>query len=125
MPFIEIQAPPVDREARAALARGATEALVASYAVDPGIVTTYFIDIDPVNYAHGGELGGPSEAQRVFVKVYAFSRPIERRRAAARSITDAICGVTGWAGKNVIVYFLEVTPAAAAHAGLLQSDPTT
>jgi phenylpyruvate tautomerase PptA (4-oxalocrotonate tautomerase family) len=61
----------------------------------------------------------------VFVKVYAFPRPIERRRAAARAITEAICGVTGWAGKNVIVYFLEVTPAAAAHAGLLQSDHTT
>lgn len=125
MPFIEIQGPPVGREVRAALARGATDALVAAYAIDAGIVTTYFIDVDPGSYAHGGALGSSDEAQRVFVKVYAFPRPIARRRVAARTITDAICGVTGWAGKNVICYFLEVTPAAAAHAGLLQSDHTT
>jgi phenylpyruvate tautomerase PptA (4-oxalocrotonate tautomerase family) len=53
MPFIEIQGPPIDREARAALARVATDELVATYTIDPGIVTTYFIDIEPGSYAHG------------------------------------------------------------------------
>lgn len=125
MPFIEIQGPPVDREVRAALARRATDALVSTYTIDAAIITTYFIDVDSGRYAHAGTLGGSDEPQRVFVKVHAFPRPIERRRAAARSITDAICRVTGWPGKSVIVYFLEVPPAAAAHAGLLQSDPTT
>ena len=124
MPFIEIQGPPLCREARAALARGTTDALVAAYAIDPGIVTTYFMDVVPGSYAHGGALGDPDEAQRVFVKVYAFRRPIARRREAARTITDAICRATGWVGRNVVVYFLEVAPAAAAHAGRLHSDDT-
>ena len=124
MPFIEIQGPPLCREARAALARATTDALVAAYAIDPDIVTTYFIDVVPGSYAHGRALGDPDEVQRVFVKVYAFRRPIARRRAAARTITDAICRATGWAGTNVVVYFLEVAPAAAAHAGRLHSDHT-
>jgi phenylpyruvate tautomerase PptA (4-oxalocrotonate tautomerase family) len=125
MPFIEIQGPPVEREVRSALARGATGALVAAYSIDPSIVTIYFVDIRPTDYAHAGVPGGAPEDQRVFVKVYAFPRSIELRRVAARTLTEAICAATGWAGKTVIVYFIEVTPGAAAHAGVLQSDHTT
>ena len=86
MPFIEIQGPPLCREARAALARATTDALVAAYAIDPGIVTTYFIDVVPGSYAHGGALGDPDEVQRVFVK--AFRRPM---RAAGGSTDDYRC----------------------------------
>ena len=119
MPFIEIQGPPLCREARAALARATTDALVAAYAIDPGIVTTYFIDVVPGSYAHGGALGDPDEVQRVFVKVYGPAPDRAPPGGRTRWIR-----ATGWAGTNVVVYFLEVAPAAAAHAGRLHSDHT-
>lgn len=122
MPFIEMQGPPVDRALRAELARGATDALVAAFAIRPETVVSTFIDVDAERYAFGGAIA--ERPQKVFVKVYAFPRPIELRRRAARAMTDAICSASGWEGENVIVYFLEVPPDAAAHAGVLQNDLT-
>lgn len=122
MPFIEVVGPPLDLHPRQVAARGLTEALVGAYGISPDIVTVYFLDVAPGHYAHAGEVGIATGGQRAFIKVFAFPRPVEKRREAARTLSAAATAATGWAGKDVIVYFFDVAPDAAAHAGVLQSD---
>ena len=56
------------------------------------------------------------------VYVYAFERPIEKKREIVKSITDATCKAYGVPPEAVIVYIFDVPKENAAHAGILVSD---
>lgn len=122
MPFFEVydfNATPLTREAAT---RGMTDALCESYGIKPDIVSAYFVDVGRNGYGHDGAFAGKTAENRIFVKLHAFPRPPEARRAAARSITEAVAGAYGTPAKSVAIYFLDSDPGHIAHEGMLASD---
>jgi phenylpyruvate tautomerase PptA (4-oxalocrotonate tautomerase family) len=122
MPYLEILGPPAAPAARAALARAATDAIMAGFGVGPETVTIYFLPVAAADYAHAGAMGSASLPQRIFVKVHAFRRDADRRRTVAASLTKAVAASLDAAPETVAVYFLDRSRDEVAHAGHLASD---
>lgn len=119
MPFVEIFAPPAHPDATAALARGVTEGITTGFGVGPETVTIYVLAVEPAAYAHGGEMGTGSRAQRLFVKIHAFRRDTAQRRAVASSVTEAVAAALGADPADIAVYFFDRAPDEVAHGGRL------
>lgn len=56
------------------------------------------------------------------VYVYAFERPVEKKRELVKNITEATCKAYDVSPDSVIVYIFDVPKENAAHAGVLISD---
>lgn len=122
MPFLEIYHFQLEPDRRSRAAHGATQALATAFGIAPAIISIYFLDCGPADYAHAGVLPAPPEDRRMFVKVHAFPRPIERLREAAALITSAIADACGVDPETVAIYFIPRPPEEAAHGGRLVSD---
>ncbi|BBK41134.1 hypothetical protein STVA_11540 [Allostella vacuolata] len=122
MPFLEIYHFNLEPQRRRDMARDVTDGLAAAFSISPDIITTYFHNCGPDDYAHAGVLPAAPEARRMFVKVHAFPRPADRLRDAAGRITDAVAANAPVGPENIAVYFLPRDPQEAAHAGRLVSD---
>ena len=121
MPFVEILGPPAAPDARAALTRDLTAGIVDGFGVDPGTVTVYFLPIAADDYGHAGVLGADAR-QRIFVKIHAYRRHADRRRAVAASVTGAIAAALAADPALIAVYFLERAHDEVAHGAKLGSD---
>ena len=56
------------------------------------------------------------------VHVYAFERPIEKKREIVKSITEATCKAYDVPPEIVTVYLFDVPKENAGHGGVLESD---
>ncbi|MBT2334825.1 hypothetical protein J7E49_13035 [Variovorax paradoxus] len=124
MPYLEILAPGAPETRKRTASRALTDGVVASFGVEPSTVTLYFMPVAPHDYAHEGQLGhvGAGEGPRVFVKVHAYRRTRDQRRALAAAITPALAACFGTASHNVAIYFLDRERDEVAHDGHLASD---
>ena len=122
MPYVEILAPRADSSRKRELAGVGTRGIVDGLGVAPSTVTIYFQPIEPADYAHEGELGQPDAGSRVFVKVHAYRRTPDERRAVAEAVTPALAACFDTTGHNVAVYFLDRERDEVAHDGHLASD---
>lgn len=125
MPFIEIYHFDLEPERRSRAARGATAALAEAFGIAPEIITIYFLTCGPGDYAHAGALPAPPGDRRMFVKVHAFPRPIEKLRTAAALMTAAIAEGCAVDPEHIAIYFYPRPPEEAAHGGRLASDERT
>jgi phenylpyruvate tautomerase PptA (4-oxalocrotonate tautomerase family) len=124
MPFIEITGFDQKEPVRRQLAAGVTRALAAAFGIDEEIVTVYFHPVDAAHYAHAGALAPPGP-ERTFIKVHAFARDVERKRAAARHMCEAAAATLQVPPKNVVIYFFDRPAHDVAHGGVLASDMQT
>ncbi len=122
MPYLELFAPHAPTAAKARFAREATDALVEAFGVAPETVTVFFLDTASDTYAHAGALGPHNGRFRIFLKVHAYRRGISERRAAAKSLTQALCGAYGAEGHDIGVYFLDRERDEVAHDFHLACD---
>ncbi len=56
------------------------------------------------------------------IHVYAFERPLEKRRELMQRITDVTCEAYDVPPEIVTVYVFDVPKENAAHAGILASE---
>ena len=122
MPYVEVLAPPVAPAAKAMLARSVTEGLMSAFGVGAQTITLFFLPVASVDYAHAGEMGGANSVQRILLKVHAFRRSADQRRAAAAALTDGVCAAYDVPGSLVAVYFLDRDKDEVAHDSRLASD---
>jgi phenylpyruvate tautomerase PptA (4-oxalocrotonate tautomerase family) len=130
MPYLEI----FGRRERASddarlsdFVREATQCVSAIFNVDSTAITLFFVRLDDDAYAHDGVLAthlpsGDSRAQRVFVKVHAYARSVEVRRALAATLTPLIAAYFDVPAERVAVYFFERSADEVAHGGRLAVD---
>lgn len=122
MPFFEVydfNAPP---GVRADATRRMTAALCDAYGIEPDIVSAYFVDVGRESYGHCGLFGEKTQENRIFIKLHAFPRPDEARRAAARAITEAVARAYDMPSKLVAIYFFDRDSSQISHNGVLASD---
>ena len=122
MPYVEVLAPPVTLDSRAALAKSVTDGLISAFGVAAETVTLYFVPIWPGDYAHAGEMGPKGLGQRILLKVHAFRRSEAERRDAAAALTRGVCAAYGVPGHDVAVYFLDRDRSEVAHDSRLACD---
>jgi len=122
MPYLEVFAPAASDETKARFAREATQAVIEAFAVKPETVTLYFLDIPVSAYAHAGQFGAQAGRFRIFLKVHAYRRGVDERRAAAKGLTQALCDAYGAEGRDIGVYFLDRERDEVAHDFHLASD---
>ncbi|MEZ2142781.1 hypothetical protein AAE026_10765 [Bradyrhizobium sp. DN5] len=122
MPYVEVLAPQVPRQRKAALAKSVTDGLMTAFGVTADTVTLYFLPISPDDYAHAGEFEPQGAGQRILLKVHAFRRTEAERRAAAIALTRGVCGAYGVPGDDVAVYFLDRDRSEVSHDSKLASD---
>lgn len=122
MPFLEVFDFEASTQQRQLATSKMTDALCDAYGIAGDIVSTYFVDVGHGAYGHGGFLPTKSEDHRIFVKVHAYRRSDDLRRAAARSITSAVADAYGTRPESIAVYFLDRDPGEVAHNGILASD---
>lgn len=122
MPYVEVLAPQVPNQRKAALARSVTDGLMSAFGVTADTVTLYFLPIAPDDYAHAGVFGAQATGQRILLKVHAFRRSEAERRAAAIALTRGVSSAYGVPGDNVAVYFLDRDRSEVAHDSKLASD---
>ena len=122
MPYVEVLAPQVPSDRKAALARSVTDGLMSAFDVTADTVTLYFLPISPDDYAHAGEFGPQDARMRILLKVHAFRRSEAERRAAAIALTRGVCSAYGVPGDDVAVYFLDRDKSEVAHDSKLASD---
>lgn len=122
MPYVEILAPRADTARKRTLSEAVTRGIVDGFGVLPSTVTIYFQPIGGSDYAHEGALGQPASGARVFVKVHAYRRTPDQRRAVAEWLTPALAACFDTPGHNVAVYFLDRERDEVAHDGHLASD---
>jgi phenylpyruvate tautomerase PptA (4-oxalocrotonate tautomerase family) len=125
MPYVEILAPRAAAERKALLVPAVTDGIVRGFDVVPSTVTIYFVPLGADDYAHEGIFGLPERGARVFVKVHAYRRSADRRRAAAEALTPALAACFDTPEHNVAIYFLDRERDEVAHEGHLASDETT
>jgi phenylpyruvate tautomerase PptA (4-oxalocrotonate tautomerase family) len=121
MPFIEIVGVAPDQSRRAELCELLTEEMAQVLNISAEIITIYFFDIAPHQYAHAGKLEGP-DRNRVFLKIHAFARDVRYRRQLAESLTEILVKVCEWPRIEIAIYFFERAPEEVAHGGVLESD---
>ena len=122
MPYVEVLAPQVPPQRKAALARSVTDSLMSAFGVTADTVTLYFLPISPDDYAHAGEFGLRDAGMRILLKVHAFRRSEAERRAAAIALTRSVCSAYGVSGDDVAVYFLDRDKSEVSHNSKLASD---
>ncbi|MGY8678872.1 tautomerase family protein [Bradyrhizobium sp. UFLA05-153] len=122
MPYVEVLAPQVPNQRKAALARSVTDGLMSAFGVTADTVTLYFLPIAPDDYAHAGVFGAQATGQRILLKVHAFRRSEAERRAAAMALTRGVCSAYGVPGDDVAVYFLDRDRSEVSHDSKLASD---
>jgi phenylpyruvate tautomerase PptA (4-oxalocrotonate tautomerase family) len=122
MPYVEVLAPQVPPQRKAALARSVTDGLMSAFGVTADTVTLYFLPISPDDYAHAGEFGPRDAGMRILLKVHAFRRSEAERRAAAIALTRGVCSAYGVPGDDVAVYFLDRDKSEVSHDAKLASD---
>ena len=122
MPYVEVLAPQVPSDRKAALARSVTDGLMTAFGVTADTVTLYFLPISPDDYAHAGEFGPQDARMRILLKVHAFRRSEAERRAASIALTRGVCSAYGVPGDDVAVYFLDRDKSEVAHDSKLASD---
>ncbi|MBW7969716.1 hypothetical protein [Bradyrhizobium sp. BR 10289] len=122
MPYVEVLAPQVPSQRKAALARSATDGLMSAFGVTADTVTLYFLPIAADDYAHAGVFGAEATGQRILLKVHAFRRSEAERRAAAIALTRGVCSAYGVPGDDVAVYFCDRDRSEVAHDSKLASD---
>lgn len=115
------------RDARSALARDMTAAVVSAFSVLPSTVTLFFIPLNEEAYAHEGELAADMSSEdprrrRIFVKVHAYARSIDRRRALAVALTPLLARYYGASPDKVAIYFIDRTFDEVAHGGQMAAD---
>lgn len=122
MPYLEILAPAASPAAKRVFAKAATDAVVRGFGVKPSTVTLYFVPLAIDDYAHEGLLGAPASGSRVFVKVHAYRRSVDERRAVAAALTPALATCFDTTPQQVAVYFLDREQDEVAHEGHMASD---
>jgi phenylpyruvate tautomerase PptA (4-oxalocrotonate tautomerase family) len=122
MPFLEVADFAPRPEARRQATSAATSALCEAYGIAAEIVTVYFAAHNELSYGHAGVFGVADEMPRLFVKVHAFARSIERRRVATSALTQAFADAYGLPPTQVAIYFFDRPETHAAHAGVLVCD---
>lgn len=122
MPYVEVLAPQVPKQRKAALARAVTDGLMSAFGVTADAVTLFFLPIAADDYAHAGAMGTQDVGQRILLKVHAFRRSEAERRAAAIALTRGICSAYGVPGDDVAVYFLDRDRSEVSHDSKLASD---
>lgn len=122
MPYVEVLAPQVPPQRKAALARSVTDGLMSAFGVGAETVTLYFLPIAVEDYAHAGAMGIQDAGQRILIKVHAFRRSEAERRAAAIALTRGVCSAYGVPGDDVAVYFLDRDKSEVSHNAKLASD---
>lgn len=122
MPYVEVLAPRAAETGKRQVVAAVTDGIVRSFDVEPSTVTIYFVPIAHGDYAHAGEFGLPASGSRVFVKVHAYRRSAEQRRAVAEAMTPALAACFDTAAHNVAIYFLDRERDEVAHEGHLASD---
>ncbi|MDH2341891.1 hypothetical protein [Bradyrhizobium sp. SSUT77] len=122
MPYVEVLAPPVPPQRKAALARAVTDGLMSAFGVGAETVTLYFLPVSPDDYAHAGAMGSQDVGQRILLKVHAFRRSEAERRAAAIILTRGVCSAYDVPGDDVAVYFLDRDKSEVSHNAKLASD---
>lgn len=123
MPYVEILSS-VDAEPRAKqeLVGAITEAITGAFHVPPTAVTIFFLPVEPSHYAYRGELGHSTDGPRVFIKIHAYQRTADPRRAVAMPISRAASACFGAPLKHVSIYFFERAFDEVVHDGHLVSD---
>ena len=122
MPYIEILAPRAAAAEKRQLTQAVTDGIVRSFGVAPSTVTIYFVALGADDYAHAGDFGLPPAGARVFVKVHAYRRHADQRRAVAEAMTPALAACFDTPAHNVAIYFLDRERDEVAHEGHLASD---
>ncbi|MBC7394916.1 MAG: hypothetical protein H7340_16435 [Variovorax sp.] len=122
MPYVEVLAPRAADTGKRKVVEAVTEGIVRGFDVSPSTVTIYFVPITHGDYAHAGQFGLPASDSRVFVKVHAYRRSANQRRAVAESMTPAIAACFDTAAHNVAIYFMDRERDEVAHEGHLASD---
>jgi len=122
MPYIEILAPRAAAAQKRQLTQGVTDSIVRGFGVTPSTVTIYFLALGTDDYAHAGDFGLPPAGARVFVKVHAYRRDPDQRRAVAEAMTLALAACFNTPAHNVAIYFLDRERDEVAHEGHLASD---
>ena len=122
MPYVEILAPRAAAAEKRQLTQAVTDGIVRGFSVAPSTVTIYFVPVDTDDYAHAGEFGLQPAGARVFVKVHAYRRDADQRRAVAEAMTPAIAACFGTPAHNVAIYFIDRERDEVAHEGHLASD---
>ncbi|MGJ7487409.1 hypothetical protein ACSFA2_19260 [Variovorax sp. LT2P21] len=125
MPYVEILAPRAAETRKRQLSQAVTDGIVHGFAVAPSTVTIYFVPVGTDDYAHAGEFGLPPAGARVFVKLHAYRRSADQRRAVAEAMTPALAACFDTAAHNVAIYFLDRERDEVAHDGHLASDEAT
>lgn len=122
MPYVEVLAPQVPPQRKAALARSVTDGLMSAFGVTADTITLYFLPIGADDYAHAGTFGAQDAGMRILLKVHAFRRSEAERRAAAIALTRGVCSAYGVPGDDVAVYFLDRDKGEVSHNAKLASD---
>jgi phenylpyruvate tautomerase PptA (4-oxalocrotonate tautomerase family) len=123
MPYIEVlSSVDASNQARQALVATLTQAITTSFNVPPSAVTVFFQPVAPLHYGYRGELGYLDGPSRVFIKLHAYRRTMELRRAVAMSISVAAARCFGTTLSEVSIYFLEREFDEVTHDGVLVSD---
>jgi len=122
MPYIEILAPRAAESKKRQLSQAVTDGIVRGFGVTPSTVTIYFLALGTDDYAHAGEFGLPPAGARVFVKLHAYRRSADQRRAVAEAMTPALAACFDTPAHNVAIYFLDRERDEVAHEGHLASD---
>lgn len=125
MPYVEILAPRAATPAKRRLAQAVTDGIVRGFDVTPSTVTIYFVPVGIDDYAHAGAFGLPPAGARVFVKVHAYRRSADQRRAVAEAMTPALAACFDTPAHNIAIYFLDRERDEVAHDGHLASDEAT
>jgi len=122
MPYIEILAPRVAAAEKRQLSQAVTDGIVRGFGVAPSTVTIYFVPVGADDYAHAGAFGLPPAGARVFVKLHAYRRNADQRRAVAEAMTPALAACFDTPAHNVAIYFIDRERDEVAHEGHLASD---
>ena len=122
MPYIEILAPRAAESKKRPLSQAVTDSIVRGFGVTQSTVTIYFVPMGADDYAHAGDFGLPPAGARVFVKVHAYRRNPDQRRAVAEAMTPALAACFDTPVHNVAIYFLDRERDEVAHEGHLASD---
>jgi phenylpyruvate tautomerase PptA (4-oxalocrotonate tautomerase family) len=122
MPYVEVLAPQVPSQRKAALVKFVTDGLMSAFGVTADTVTLYFLPIAADDYAHAGVFGAQESGMRILLKVHAFRRSEVERRAAAIALTRGVCSAYSVQGDDVAVYFLDRDRSEVSHNAKLASD---
>lgn len=122
MPYVEILAPRAAAAEKRQLTRAVTDGIVRGFGVEPSTVTIYFLALGTDDYAHAGTFGLPPAGARVFVKLHAYRRSADQRRAVAEAMTPALAACFDTPAHNVAIYFIDRERDEVAHEGHLASD---